>query len=140
MLDLLSGPQTVPRELVLHMMTPLGCNETTTNNEFELLSAEDMADALQTQDVTSNSTPIDRAKLSDLCKNLSVSWGGTFARSFQLTGLRGDSLTPPAPPQPFHPPQPRTRKRKVEKAPPKPTRKMAHGFKVDRAAMKSSNF
>ena len=46
-LDLLSGPKVVPLELVLHMMIPLGCDETTMKEEFELLSAKDISDAFQ---------------------------------------------------------------------------------------------
>ena len=67
------------------MLTPLGCTEATAKGEFELLSTKDIADVLQTQEMTVNGTPMERAKLFELCRCLSVSWGGTLARSFQLT-------------------------------------------------------
>ena len=84
--DRLTYSGAVSKALVMQMLTPLGCTEASTKEDFQLLSAKDIADVLQTQEMMQNSTPMDRAKLFEQCRCLSVSWGCTFARSFHVTG------------------------------------------------------
>ena len=51
------------------MFAALGCEDTTTKELFEVLSAREISDALQSQDVMNSSTPIERALLFDMSKH-----------------------------------------------------------------------
>ena len=101
----------------------MGCSDSS-KDDFELFSAKDIVDIIPSPQFVAVSTPRDRARLFEECRLLSVTWGGTFARTFHITGPRGDQLNPPAPTSTSAPPQPRTRKRKLETVPPPPAKKM----------------
>lgn len=70
----------------MQMLVPLGCTEASTKEDFELLGAKDIADVLQSPEVMRSTTALGRAKLFEQCRLLSVSWGGTFANTFLMTG------------------------------------------------------
>ena len=99
-MELLTEPHAVPDGLVHHMLYALGCDEKATKEISVLMNA---------------STQVTRAIFFDVCRDLSVQWGGRFARSFQLTGPRGEALVPPPPDHKA--PQPQRQKRKAQVEP-----------------------
>ena len=99
----------------------MGGNDDSSKEDFVVFSTKDIVLALHSAEVAAVSTPLDRARLFEECRILSVDYGGTFARTFDLTGPRGDQLTPPVL---AIPPQPRPRKRPREVPPPPPKKKM----------------
>ena len=119
-LELLMEPQAVAEEQVLLMFAALGCKESTTKELFEVLSAKDIAEALQPQDILDTSSIIE----SMIC-----------AKTFRLAGVvplqshsseldpEGETLAPPPQVRPLYPQQPPRPKRKVELEPQKPKRK-----------------
>ena len=77
----------------------LGCNENTTKEIFEALTAKDIADVLESQCIKDASSIVERALIFKMCKNLSTYWGGEFAESFERVGSRGEALAPQPQPQ-----------------------------------------
>ena len=72
-------------------------------------TARDIAAVRRTSTLTTACTPLQRAKTFEECRLLSVSLGGTFDRSFELSGPHNEPLVPPSAPD--VPPQRRGRKR-----------------------------
>ena len=81
-LELLMGAQAVSEGLVLLLLAALRCNEQTTKELFEVLSAKDITEALQSQSILEASSIIERALLFDMCKNLFVPVGRCFCTIF----------------------------------------------------------
>ena len=71
-LEVLVKPQSVPDEVILVFLDELGCNDQTAMDVFEALSAADIAEAINSQAVKDVSSPLHRAILFKLCKEVAT--------------------------------------------------------------------
>ena len=92
--EILAANQNIPERMIDAFLGALGCNEQTTMETFQALSARDIAEANDSDEVKTLGSPLHRASLFKLCRELAMLWGGEFAASFDLTGPRGEALPP----------------------------------------------
>ena len=70
--EILAAHETIPEGLIVAFLDALGCNEHTLMEAFEAFSGKDIAEANDSQAVKAVGSPIQRALLFKLCKDLAI--------------------------------------------------------------------
>ena len=76
--EILARPKTVREELLMRFLMALGCDDHTPMDVFEALSAKDIADAIDSEQVKENRSIMERALLFKLCKDVATLWGANL--------------------------------------------------------------